>query len=100
MRLEHIFPLVKLFQRYEATIQSRFFRNLHELERRKRMRHGEQLPAPAALDVSVHQETGIEPSIIPSPQEETLGDKEDTAIKRAPFPGPETELLGDQEVKD
>ena len=100
MRLEHIFPLVKLYQRYEATIQSGFFRNLHELERRQRMRHGEQLPAPAALDVSVHQETGMESGIVPLPQEETLGDEEDTAIERVTLPEPETEIPGDQEVKD
>ena len=100
MRLENIFPLVKLFQRYEATIQSGFFRHVHELERMIRMRHGEQLPAPAALDVNVHQETGMEPGIIPSPQEEALGDKEDTAIERVSLPEPETEILGDQKVKD
>jgi hypothetical protein len=100
MRLEHIFPLVKLFQRYEATIQSGFFRNVHELERMRRMRHGEQLPAPAALDVSVHQETGMESGIVPLPQEETLGDEEDTAIERVTLPEPETEIPGDQEVKN
>jgi hypothetical protein len=100
IKLEDVHPLVKLYQKYEATGLQRFFRFVHELERLIRMRHGEQLPAPAALDVSVHQETGMEAGIIPLPQEETLGDKEDTAIKRAPFPGPETEFLGDQEVKD
>jgi len=96
MRLEHIYPLVKLFQRYEATIQSRFFRFLHELERLNRMRKGEQLPAPAALDVSVHNDTGMQVDTMPLPQEETLGDRGDDAINRAPFPGPENEILDDK----
>jgi hypothetical protein len=121
LRLEHIYPLVKLFQRYEATIQSRFFRSLHEFERLNRMRQGEQLPAPAALDVSVHHDTGMQSDTMPLPQEETLGDKqgdainhatfpepetetpgdkEDTEIKRVSIPEPETEILGDPEIKD
>jgi hypothetical protein len=101
MKLESVQPLVSVFQRYEATILQRLFRILHELERLRRMRHGEQLPSPAALDVSVHHETGMELSTIPLPHEETLGDKkEDTAIERVTIPVPETEILGDQEVKD
>ena len=99
IKLEDIHPLVKLYQRYEAMGLQRFFRFVHELERLQRIRHGEQLPAPAALDVSVHREIGMEPGIIPSPQEQTLDDKGHTAINRVSFPGPETEILGDQEVK-
>lgn len=99
MKLEDIHPLVKLYQRYEATSLQRFFRILHELERMIRMRHGEQLPAPAALDVSVHHETGLESGIIPLPQEETPGDKKGTGIKRIDILEPETEILGDQKIK-
>jgi len=45
------------FQRYESTSANRFFRILHELERLQRMRQGECLPAPVAVDVSVHSGT-------------------------------------------
>ncbi len=46
------------FQRYESTFANRFFRILHELERWQRMRLGERLPAPVAVDISVHAGTG------------------------------------------
>jgi hypothetical protein len=73
---------------------------MHDLERLRRMRHGESLPAPATLDVSVHHETGMESGTMPLSQEETPGDKGDTAINRVTFPEPETEILGNPEVKD
>jgi len=46
--------LVGTFQRYESTFLARLFRTLHELERLQRMRKGEALPVPAAVDVIVH----------------------------------------------
>jgi hypothetical protein len=52
----------------------------------QRMRQGEQLPAPAVLDVSVHHETGMESGTTPLPQEEASRDKEDIAIRRVTFP--------------
>jgi hypothetical protein len=62
-------------QRYESTFANRLFRTLHELERVQRMRQGERLPAPIAVDVSVHAETdGAEPAntrIVDSPTAET-----------------------------
>ncbi len=100
MKLESVQPLVSVFQRYEAACVQRLFRILHELERLRRMRHGEQLPAPAALDVSVHHEAGMEPGIIPSPQEEAPGDKGDTAIERVSLSEPEAGILVTREVKD
>jgi hypothetical protein len=100
IKLEDVHPLVKLYQRYEAMGLQRFFRFVHELERLQRMRQGEQLPAPAALDVSVHHDTGMQSDTMPLPQEESLGDKEDDAINRVTFPEPETEILDDPEVKD
>jgi len=103
IRLENIYPLVKLYQRYEVTSLQRFFRIIHELERLIRTRHCEQLPAPATLDVNVHQDTEMEPGVIPSRQEDTLRDQEDTAIKRVTIPLPETEVLGDpddSQIKD
>ena len=68
MKLESVQPLVSVFQRYEATILQRLFRILHELERLQRMRQGEQLPAPAALDVSVHHDTGMQVDTMPLPR--------------------------------
>jgi hypothetical protein len=41
-----------LFQRYELFFSNRFYRTLHELERMQRIRHGERLPAPTAVDLS------------------------------------------------
>jgi hypothetical protein len=68
-------PLVSIYQRYEAILFSRLQKTLHELERLQRMRLGECLPAPAALDVTVHADVnqlnpeGSVPDIDqPSPQ--------------------------------
>jgi len=100
MKVESVAPLVSLFPRYEATILQRLFRFLHELERLQRMRHGEQLPAPAALDVSVHHDAGMQSDTMPMPREEVLGDKEDSAIKRVTFPPLQEEVSGGQEDED
>jgi hypothetical protein len=51
-----VLPLVSIFQRYESAGALRLFRTLHELERLQRMRRGEHLPAPAAVDFAVHAE--------------------------------------------
>jgi hypothetical protein len=98
MKLESVQPLVSVFQRYEATILQRLFRIMHELERLQRMRQGERLPAPAALDVSVHHEIGMEVGAIPLPQEETLVDQKETKIERVTFELPDTKVAGDNEV--
>ncbi len=73
--------LVNIFQRYETNIANRLFKSLHELERLQRMRQGERLPAPTAVDVSIHTDTSILESasagpaatniIVDSPHEET-----------------------------
>lgn len=55
--------LVSIFQRYESSIAKRLFHILHELERYQRMRRGERLPAPAALDISIHTENGFADSV-------------------------------------
>jgi hypothetical protein len=44
------------FQRYETAIENKLYRALNQLERLQRMRRGDQLPAPASLDVSIHRE--------------------------------------------
>jgi hypothetical protein len=49
--------LVHTFQRYETQISGRFIRNLHELERIQRLRRGENVPAPIAMEVAIHADT-------------------------------------------
>jgi hypothetical protein len=44
--------LVADFHRYETAIENELYRAVNELE--QRMRRGEYVPAPQALDVSVH----------------------------------------------
>ena len=57
MRYEGVQLLVSTFQRYISTISLSLFRNQHELERVQRMRKGEHVPAPAAVDVTVTTRT-------------------------------------------
>jgi hypothetical protein len=51
------------FQRYAIAL--RLSRTLHEIERVQRMRNGEQIPAPGAVDVTVH----VDPSKADEPSE-------------------------------
>ena len=46
-------PMANIFQRYESVVSNRFFRTLHELERRQWMRLGHSVPPPTILDLSV-----------------------------------------------
>jgi hypothetical protein len=46
--------LVAGFQRYETGIENKLYRAINQLERLQRMRRGEYVPAPQALDVSLH----------------------------------------------
>ena len=57
MRYDCVQRLVNTFQRYETAIALRLSRTLHELERVQRIRKGEQVPAPAAVDVTVTTHT-------------------------------------------
>ena len=61
-------------QCYESAIANRLFRILRELERWQRMRQGEQLPAPAAVDVNLHTDTGIVDSVAAVPAEISIVD--------------------------
>jgi hypothetical protein len=65
MHYEGVELLVKTFQRYQSAIALNLFRTLHELERVQRMRKGEHLPAPAAVDVTIH----VDPSKVEDPSE-------------------------------
>jgi len=47
----------RTFQRYQTSAANRAFRALHEFEREQRMRAGETLPAPIAVDVSLSAAT-------------------------------------------
>lgn len=52
------------YQRYASGFANSLFRCLHELERLQRMRLGERLPAPTALDVSLRAETGTQAAVL------------------------------------
>ncbi len=60
--------LVSKYGRYETQIENRFFRHLHELERLQRMRQGENVPAPASVDVAVHADKPLVASFGNPPQ--------------------------------
>jgi hypothetical protein len=49
--------LVTSYQRYESSNENKFYRALNQLERIGLIRHGEHLPAPLAVDVTVNSET-------------------------------------------
>ncbi|MGA3211048.1 MAG: hypothetical protein ABSD20_07045 [Terriglobales bacterium] len=55
MEVAEVGHLTDTFQRYETAVENKLFRTLHELERLQRMRQGELLPAPAAVEVNVHE---------------------------------------------
>lgn len=48
--------LVSGFQRYETAIENKLYRAINQLERLQRARQGEFVPAPAVVDVSIHQD--------------------------------------------
>ena len=50
--------LVGPYQRYISCSANGFFKVIHELERLQRARQGERLPAPVAVDVTVHADAG------------------------------------------
>src|SRR5947208_9651096 len=50
------FEEVIKYQRYEVALENMLFRNMHGLERVDRMAQGEQLPPPAAIDITVHKD--------------------------------------------
>ena len=53
---EAVDALVSKFGRYETQAENRLIRHLHELERLQRLRQGENIPAPASVDVAIHAE--------------------------------------------
>ena len=73
-------------QRYESTFANRLFRTLHELERWQRTRQGERLPAPAAVDVSLHTDTGLVDSVPAVPVEISAMDSVDAKTETEESP--------------
>jgi hypothetical protein len=61
--------LVEKCQRYETAIENKFYRALNQLERLQRMRRGDSIAAPAAVDVNVHHESDGVASFGNSPNE-------------------------------
>jgi hypothetical protein len=60
-------PLVSTYQRYESNCFTTFLRALHELERGQRLRLGEAVPAPSALDVNLLIDTSKDQAQAESP---------------------------------
>jgi len=52
---ENIEKLDRLFLRYEVSIENRFYKALHELERIRKNREGRDVPAPIAVDIDINQ---------------------------------------------
>ncbi len=50
--------LVSGFQRYETAIESKLYRAINQLERLQRARHGEFVPVPESVDLSIHSGRG------------------------------------------
>lgn len=44
------------FQRYETSLENRFFRTLNELERLQRLRGGDVVPPPMTVNVALHDD--------------------------------------------
>jgi hypothetical protein len=57
LRLDAVQYLVTVYQRYESFFSNDLSRNERELERSQRMRHGERLPAPATIELTVRADT-------------------------------------------
>ena len=49
---ENVQKLMDTYGRYETTIENRLFRALHELERAQKIRRGEKIPQPLAVDIN------------------------------------------------
>ena len=91
---EEVQILFTLFQRYATAIDQEIYRGMHELERVQRMRRGEQLAAPTAVDVTVHTEPPGENSFVEAEDKETI---EGAASMPADKPEAQTTLAPAQE---
>ena len=96
---EAVQQLVTL-QRYESTFANRFFRILHELERLQRMRRGEHLPAPVAVDVSVHPSTSSAPADLESSADAGIEKPASATIEQQKFRDVELIVHADTGTED
>ncbi len=62
--------------RYETALQNRLYRAMHELERLRRLRQGECIPAPAAGDLTVHAPAAAAPAREPAGAINCVGSEE------------------------
>jgi hypothetical protein len=51
--------LTDKFQRYETAVENKLYRAVNHLERQQRLRRGEAVSAPVALDVAVHEDSDL-----------------------------------------
>jgi hypothetical protein len=58
LNVENAEKLVLIFQRYENSFANSILRNERALERSQRIRKGEPVPAPKAIEISVHHSAG------------------------------------------
>ncbi len=52
LSVENIEQLANIYSRYETTIENRLFRAIHELERAQKVRRGENILQPVAIDIN------------------------------------------------
>jgi hypothetical protein len=53
---DYRYPSWQNYSRYETTLERQIYKALHELERLQRIRKGENIPAPLAIDVDVSEQ--------------------------------------------
>ncbi len=53
IKTEDIEKILDIYSRYETTIENRLYKTLHELERMRRMKSGERIPAPMDIHLDV-----------------------------------------------
>ncbi len=52
---DDVLKLMSTYSRYETTLENRLYKALHELERQQRLRKGDVVPAPVAVDVGIEK---------------------------------------------
>ena len=65
--------LVDKFQRYETSIENKLYRTINQLERFQRIRRGDHVPAPIAIEIGGHIDKPLASfgNLAPHPKEET-----------------------------
>ena len=55
VKVQMVEKLQNIYSRYETTTENRLYKAMHELERMQRMRKGEIVSAPVAVDIEVNK---------------------------------------------